>query len=421
MNKSDSDIMAISMEEEGFTKTDSIDDADFVIYNTCSVRQNAENRVLARIESIRQKIHNHGGKIIVAGCMAQRLGTSLIDSEHGDLVIGPYEAPRIGSILKKDSDAQAFLSQSKEDFAQRLGKHSSENKHQWHSFVTITHGCENFCSYCIVPYVRGPLISYASKDILDHVDQLIERGITEVTLLGQNVNQYSQDNDDIPFYKLLDAVASKKEIKRVGFLTSHPKDFSKNIIDVINNHENCSRAIHLPLQSGSDRILKSMNRHYTRDHYMKIIEDIDKTLNDYAVSTDLIVGFPGETHEEFNDTLEAVKEIRFDEAFMYAYSPREGTPATSLKDDLPRDKKIDRLNQLIETQRAITLEKLLQRIGKREKIILEGFSKRSSDMLFGKTFLNHSVVVSGNESDCGKEYEIKVTGIQGTTLHGEIL
>ena len=360
MNKGDSELIKLSMNENGFTEADREEAADICIFNTCSVREHAEKRALARMSIARTRKTATRRLIVVAGCMAQRIGEEILLSGTADLAAGPYQSPRLGSIIKSHLQKQhgrLFLSQAGVDFTERLNSDLVKNKdiYPWHKWVTITHGCENFCAYCIVPYVRGKLISFPSERILKFIKELADEGVIEITLLGQNVNQYGQDCEEIPFYKLLENAASINGMKKINFLTSHPMDFNSRIIDVIKDNSNISRSIHLPLQSGSDTILKAMNRKYTMSDYFRIIDAIKSKLDDYAVSTDLIVGFPGESEIDFRKTLQAVSDINYDLAFMYAYSPREGTPAHLIKEELTRAEKIERLNELIDLQRKISL------------------------------------------------------------------
>ncbi len=419
MNKSDSELMAANLVSQGFLPAASEEDADIVIFNTCSVRNHAENRALSRIRTARRRAE---ATIVVAGCMAQRIGGTLVRDGIADVAIGPYQSPIAGDILSIyfSSKRNTFLSQDANDFEERIHPSATINPvNSWHRWVTITHGCENFCAYCIVPHVRGKLISFPSAKIFEYIRLLVSNGATEITLLGQNVNQYGQDNGDIPFYRLLEKAAQIPGIQKINFLTSHPKDFSRETVEVIRDNPNISRAIHLPLQSGSDRILALMNRRYTIGHYYKVIEDIVRILNDYAVSTDLIVGFPGETEAEFKMTIDAVRCIRFDEAFTYAYSPRESTAAYALEETLSREEKIARLNELIAVEREIAQEKLLRRINRDEKALVETISKKSTEEVMGKTFLNHPVVLPGGENDIGRMIKVKILRVVGNTLYGE--
>jgi len=422
MNKSDSDLIKLSLKNGGYLSVDNEENADIVVYNTCSVRENAENRVISRLKSLKKDLKKRNGIIIVTGCMAQNIGNFLLKEKIADIIVGPYQSPDLAQIIElyKKSKKNSFLSQEENDFENRINNKliNSLTKNEWHQWVTITHGCENFCTYCIVPKVRGKLISFPSNIIIDYSKNLAQKGIKEVTLLGQNVNQYGQDNNDIPFYKLLEKISEIKGLLKINFLTSHPKDFSEDIVKVIKNSSNISRAIHLPIQSGSDEILKKMNRKYTTTEYFQKIEIIDKHLKNYSISTDIIVGFPGETEANFQETLNVVKKIKFDEAYMYAYSKREGTPASKLKEELTRKEKIERLNRLIYIQREISLEKLKKRIGKVEDVIVEKTSKKSSSELLCKTFLNHPVIIKGNPEKIGENKKVKITGISGSTLQG---
>lgn len=423
MNKNDSDLMKTSLESDGYVCAPNLESADIAVYNTCSVRAHAEERVIARIQSARKRIKQHNGTIIVAGCMAQRIGSSLLKDKIADIAIGPYQSPAINKVLDKyfaEKNKNLFVSQENDDFQSRLDFRLAEKMqpNEWRQWITITHGCENFCAYCIVPYVRGKLISFDSKEILDYARALLDKGIQEITLLGQNVNQFGQDSGDIPFYSLLEKTAKLPGLARLNFLTSHPKDFSTDIIRVIADNANISRSIHLPLQSGSDAILSAMNRSYSFSHYMKLVEEIERRLDIYALSTDLIVGFAGESIPDYEETLRAVENIRFDEAYMYAYSPREGTPAFALKELISREEKIDRLNRLIDLQRRISQEKLAARINCIEEMIPEKISRRSDGKLIGRTFLNHPVVTTGESGDIGRRLKIKVESISGSTLQG---
>ncbi len=432
MNRGDSELMRLSMERHGFQEAKSKNEADICLFNTCSVRQHAEDRAISKIEAAKRSRGGDEKIVVVTGCAAQRVGDEIVDSGKADLAIGPYEAPKVGEIIsryidrierekRKKNRENLFLSQAKEDFQDRLHNEliKSREENPWHKWVTITHGCENFCTFCIVPHVRGKLISFPSKKILDFIKNLASQGIFEITLLGQNVNQYGKDSGDIPFYKLLEETAKLEGLFKINFLTSHPMDFSTEIIKVMSNHPNISRGIHLPLQSGSDQILKRMNRRYTMKSYMSIVEAIDSGLPEYSLSTDLIVGFPGESEDQFNETLNAVKKIGFTEAFMYAYSPRSGTPAARMEDGLNRRGKIERLNRLISIQREISLEKLKNRLNKVEYAIAEKISKKSRNEVSGRTGLNQTIVFRGDKEDIGRPVQVRISDIRGSTLFGE--
>lgn len=426
MNKSDSELMECSLLKSGFRVSNDPHSADIHIFNTCSVREHAEDRAISHIKSIRDTVRIKGGVIVVAGCMAQRIGKELIDKEIADLAVGPYQSPRVGEILNiflKERAKCLYTSLEYEDFESRINHvlDYSKDVPTWHKWIAITHGCNNFCSYCIVPYVRGPLISFPSDSIIENIKSLVTIGIKEISLLGQNVNQFGMDTGDIPFHKLLERAARIVGLARINFLTSHPKDFNEDIISVIRDYKNISRSIHLPLQSGSNRILKLMNRGYSMEDYLDIVERIDGELDNYSISTDFIVGFPGETEDDFEATLRAVDIVRFDEAFTYVYSPRKDTPAYSIKETLSRAMKLDRLNTLIAKQREISCERLSERLNCIEEMIVERLSKRSEYEVMGKTSFNHPVVIPGSAEDVGRVIKIRVSSLRGATLYGERL
>ncbi|TAL33026.1 MAG: tRNA (N6-isopentenyl adenosine(37)-C2)-methylthiotransferase MiaB [Spirochaetes bacterium] len=422
MNKGDSEFMAASLEREGFLPAPSEDEAGVVIFNTCSVRSHAEDRALARIREA--KAHAGRGRVVaVAGCMAQRIGEEMIAQGAADLAMGPYRSLDAGKIISEfliDRGRALHLTQERSLLASRVDTECvTRDILPWHKWVTITHGCENFCAYCIVPYVRGPLVSFESGEIIRSIERAAGNGVIEITLLGQNVNQYGQDSGDVPFHELLSRAAAVPGIARVNFLTSHPKDFTPDIARVIAAHGNISRAIHLPLQSGSDRVLALMNRGYDMGHYLRVVDSIASVLPDYALSTDLIAGFPGETADDFQGTLSAMERIRFDEAFMYAYSPREGTAAFSLPESLTRAEKLERLRSIIDAQREISRSRLAAREGRTERVIVESISKKSADEVMGRTFLNHPMVLPGAKDDIGRVLDVVVRGLRGSTLYGE--
>ncbi len=420
MNKSDSELMEVSLTQEGFVKSNNY--GDIIIFNTCSVRKHAEDRALAYIIEARNTYRQ--SIIIVAGCMAQRLGQELRSNYGVDLVVGPYHSPAIGSIIKnyiQNQSIRQYTSQDASDFVSRIHPSLVAHKDElpWHKWVTISHGCQNYCAYCIVPYVRGKLLSFPSQQIIDYCTLLIDNGITEITLLGQNVNQYGQDSGDIPFYSLLEKVASLPGLYKLNFLTSHPKDFNSEILHVIKDNPVIARSIHLPLQSGSDTILQAMNRQYTMKHYYSLIEAIHALLPMVSITTDLIVGFPGETQRDFEDTLAAVRTIQFDEAFTYKYSPREGTKAYTLPDSVPDTVKQERLDLLIHTVRDISRKRLMNHIHTTTDMIVERISKKSDNEVMGKTIYNQPVIIKGGKEDIGKKYTVTIVSVKGSTLYGE--
>ncbi|OGS45922.1 MAG: tRNA (N6-isopentenyl adenosine(37)-C2)-methylthiotransferase MiaB [Elusimicrobia bacterium RIFOXYD2_FULL_34_15] len=330
MNVADSDTVAQQLIEKGFSLTEQLNESDIIIINTCTVRQHAEDRAFSYIGDLGQlKIKNEKLKIVVLGCVASRLKESLKKKfPYIDHIIPANEIEKISEILKKD-------------FYYTTSRTTNET---FSEFITITRGCSNFCSYCIVPYVRGPEESRPVIKILLDIEKLTNSGKYEITLLGQNVNSYNFGGID--FADLLVKINDIPEVKKIGFMTSHPKDMSDKIIDSIASCEKVSHRIHLPLQSGSDKILKLMNRHYTKEKYLSIIEKLRKKIPDVKFTTDIIVGFPTETDEDFSETLEITKKVGFLSAYTFKYSPREYTKAFSMKDDVPMNIKKERLARL---------------------------------------------------------------------------
>ncbi len=423
MNKSDSALIQAKLEEAGYRGT-SEEFAEVIIFNTCAVRNNAERRAVARITEAMSYAKRRRQLVICAGCVAQFRGKELVERKLAHIAIGPYESPNIVEIIENylSKKQKLFLSQQRDDFQERI--HPSlpliDSDKPWQQWITITHGCENFCTYCIVPYVRGVLHSFPSDTILEYLRRIADKGVREIMLLGQNVNQYGQDTGDIPFCTLLEKCAQIKGFRKIGFLTSHPKDFSDDLIRVIRDHDSIAKSVHLPLQSASDRILEGMNRQYTLAHYMHIVEMLD-TVGRHSISTDLIVGFPGESDEDYKTTLRAVETIGYDEAYMYAYSPRSGTPGADMPEQIETKIKKERLAELISLQRTITVRKLEAQIGTETELIPETRSKKNESELIGRSMLNHQVIIEAPESLIGVPVSVKIESLTGATLRGRVL
>jgi tRNA-2-methylthio-N6-dimethylallyladenosine synthase len=388
MNEYDSELLESILSAEGYLLVPEPNQADLIVVNTCSVRQKAEDRALARItEMTALKKLNRSLKIVVAGCMARRAGQSIIDQiPLVDYVVGPDHVPEIAEIIEQNSPQKIFIS----DTPDSETKLSTPKTSGPAAFLAISRGCENYCSYCIVPYVRGAFRSRPAKSIIKQVAALTESGIKDITLLGQNVNSY-QDND-IDFSSLLKAIAPIGP-PRLRFLTSHPKDLSDRLIETMAEIPAVCHSLHLPLQAGSDKILKAMNRGYAFGHYLTIVEKLRRAMPDITLTTDLIVGFPGETDDDFEQTLEAVKAIEYDAAFMFRYSVRPGTAAAEIADDVPEPIKIERLTQLILVQQQITEQRNSRWVGKKLEILIDGFSRRQPIMPKGKTRGGISVLI----------------------------
>lgn len=424
MNVADSEVVASIMETIGYEQTADASEADAVLLNTCSIRDNAEQKIHARLAELNARRRARDGKrfaIGVIGCMAERAKTDLIENCGVDLVAGPdayLDLPNLMASVEAGHKAINVDLSTTETYRDviptRLGSNGVGG------FVSIMRGCNNFCSYCIVPYTRGRERSRELQSILNEVDDLRRRGFKEVTLLGQNVNSYRfVDADDVvtDFPRLLATVADFAPEMRVRFTTSHPKDMSDETIDVIAAHPNICRHIHLPVQSGSNAVLKAMNRKYTREWYLGRIEAIRSRIPECGISTDLFTGFHGETEEDFQLTLELMREARFDSAFMFKYSERPGTlAARTMPDNVPDEVKTERLNRMIALQNELSAASNLSDVGKTFEVLVEGFSKRSREQLMGRTSQNKAAVFPRGDHKKGDFVRVRVVGASSATL-----
>jgi tRNA-2-methylthio-N6-dimethylallyladenosine synthase len=416
MNMADSGLLAAFLNGRGYRPVESEEDADLIVLNTCSVRKKAETRVFGRLSELaglkRKESHK---KIAVVGCMAQRLGDKIIrQAPYVDIVLG---TDRLFDLPRYVENGTAIPAVHTEFGYEDIEELIPVRDNRYSAFVTISRGCDNYCSYCVVPYVRGEERSYSVSKILSQVDALVEDGVLEITLLGQNVNSYRDGEADFP--RLLDRIARETDIRRIRFMTSHPKDMSDRLIEMIEHEPKMMPHVHLPLQSGSDRILKMMGRAYTFSHYFSLTEKLRAAIPDISLTTDLIVGFPSETDEEYRMTLDAVRAVRFDSAFMFRYSIREGTAAAKFDDDVPEKEKIARLVDLINLQKEVAFEKNQSEVGKMRSVLVDGFSRKSNNVLKGKTGGNKTMLFEGSESLIGKIQNIRVTSADSWTLHGE--
>ena len=424
MNVADSEVVAAIMQTTDSEITDNIGDADIVILNTCSIRDNAEQKVQHRLQELGGK--RKQGKIIgVIGCMAERMGDELVRDYGVDFVAGPDAYMDIPNLLAqcKQGERAINVTLSKTEtyrdiMPARIGKQIS-------GFVSIMRGCNNFCSYCVVPYTRGRERSRDVESILNEVRDLWQKGYKEVTLLGQNVNSYrfQRDNGEtVDFADLLEIVANAVPEMRIRFTTSHPKDMSDKTLEAIARHDNLCKFIHLPVQSGSNKILKLMNRKYTREWYLDRIAAIRRILPDATIGTDVFCGFHDETLEDHAETLSLMREVGFDTAFMFKYSERPGTFAQKhLPDNVPEEEKVRRLNQIIALQNQLSLESNLREIGKTVEVLVEGFSKRSHDDMYGRTSQYKTVVFPRNGRHIGEIVHVLVKEASAATLKGEIV
>ena len=415
MNEYDSEVLESILASDGYILTDKPEEADLAVVNTCSVRQKAESRAMARIAQLAAlKDKNPNLKVVAAGCMARRAGQEIIDRiPLVDYVVGPDYIPEIPEIIARPGDSRIFVDERTED----IGIASKNRPGRVTAFIAITRGCENYCSYCIVPYVRGSLRSRPAKSIRNELKVLQDIGAKDITLLGQNVNSYRDNDTD--FADLLYDLAPDGP-PRLRFLTSHPKDMSDKLIRCFADVPNLCDSLHLPLQAGSDKILQAMNRGYTSKHYLDLIDKLRKTSPDISLTTDLIVGYPGETEDDFQQTLQIVKAVEYDSAFMFRYSVRPGTAAAELTDDVPEEIKIERLNGLIELQQDISAKRNIRWIGKSVEVLIEKRSRRQPYYPQGKLRGGESVLVTNRDSlKPGDMIIAKIESSRAKTLFGQ--
>lgn len=428
MNVADSEVVASIMQMAGYEQTDDISEADAVFLNTCSVRENAENKIYHRLEALHAenaKRSKDGRRIIgVLGCMAERVKGELLENYHTDLVAGPDSYLALpGLIAQCEMGQKAIDTELSATETYRDVMPSRSHGARLSGFVSIMRGCNNFCHYCIVPYTRGRERSRDVDSILREVGDLAEKGYKEVTLLGQNVNSYrcqTADGGEVTFPQLLRVVAEAAPQMRVRFTTSHPKDMSDETLEVIAQYPNVCRHIHLPVQSGSDRILKLMNRHYTREWYMSRVNAIKRIIPDCAITTDIFVGYHSETEEDHQMSLNLMREVGYASAFMFKYSERPGTYASKhLPDDVPEEVKIRRLNEMIKLQTELSAANYREDEGKIFDVLVENYSKRSREQLCGRTSQNKMVVFDKGQHHIGDTVKVRITGSTSATLFGE--
>lgn len=424
MNVADSEVVASIMQMAGYTPCDTLDEADAVFMNTCSIRDNAEQKILNRLEFFHALRKKRKHLIVgVLGCMAERVKEELIAHHHVDLVAGPdayLTLPDLIASVEAGEKAINVELSTTETYRDVIPSRICGNRIS--GYVSIMRGCNNFCHYCIVPYTRGRERSRDVASILNEVNDLRQKGYKEVTLLGQNVNSYRFEQEDgsvITFPILLRTVAEAIPDMRVRFTTSHPKDMSDETLHVIAEVPNVCKHIHLPVQSGSSRILKLMNRKYTREWYLERVAAIRRIIPDCGLSTDIFSGFHSETEEDHQMSLSLMHECAYDSAFMFKYSERPGTYASKhLPDDVPEEVKIRRLNELIELQNQLSAESNAKDVGKTFEVLVEGISKRSKEQLFGRTEQNKVVVFDRGMHRIGDFVKVRITDSSSATLKG---
>jgi len=418
MNLADTEIVNGILASQGYEVSGDAESADAIFMNTCAIRENAEQRIYGRLSNLEHlKKRNPHLVVGILGCMAERLRRNLLkDGSIVDIVCGPDEYRKLPELIDHAFDGEKGIRTqlSRVETYDDIAPLRTDGISAW---VAVMRGCDKFCSFCVVPFTRGRERSRALDGIVDEVAKLVDRGFREVTLLGQNVNSYNDNGKD--FADLLNATAAIDPLLRVRFTTSHPKDMSEKLIRSIAARPNISNFIHLPVQSGSTRILELMNRTYTREEYISLVRHIKDIIPNVALSTDVITGFPTETKEDHNATISLLEEVRFDGAFMFKYSPRENTKAWKLGDDIPDQIKASRLEEIIDTQRRISLEINRSCIGARERILLEGPSKRSEQEWMGRTDGNKTVIVPRGEHTPGEYIDVGIVSVTSATLFGE--
>lgn len=425
-NVNDTERIRGMLSEAGFEFTDDAENADLVIYNTCAVRENAEQKVFGRLGILKHIKETRPDLIVaVCGCMVQQ--EHICEKikkvhNHVDLIFGTHALYRMPELLYRtmqEKKTVVDITDSDGSISEDIPILRDKEEKAW---VSIMYGCNNFCTYCIVPYVRGRERSRKPQDIINEIKELVAGGTTEISLLGQNVNSYGKDLDtDIDFADLLRMVNDIDGVKRIRFMTSHPKDLSDKLIYTMRDCDKICKQLHLPLQSGSDKILKEMNRHYTKEQYIAIVDKVKKEIPEITLTTDIIVGFPTETTEDFEETLKVLEYVRYDSIFSFIYSRREGTPAAKLDFVLSDDEIHKNFDRMLEVQNQICLEKNLEYKDRIEEVLVDGASKTDKNMLSGRTDGGKIVNFTGDKSLKGKYVKIKITNPKQWSLEGELI
>ena len=424
MNEHDSENLAGMFDMMNIDLADSMEEADIIIFNTCAVRENAELKVYGNLHALKKlKVKNPDLIIAVCGCMMQQ--DHVVDEikkrfPHVSLVFGTHNLYKFPELLLKylSGDSKTLIDVWDIDGNVIEGLPSAR-RYDLKAFVNIMYGCNNFCTYCIVPYTRGRERSRNPEDVINEVKDLARNGVKEITLLGQNVNSYGNDFDNkVSFAKLLTMLNDIQGIERIRFMTSHPKDISEELIDAVANLDKVCESIHLPVQSGSTAVLKKMNRHYTKDQYIELINKIKTKVPNVALTTDIMVGFPGETEEDFLDTLDVLEKVQYDSAFMFIYSVRKGTVAENMDNHIDESVKKDRFNRLLSKANEIAELKNSKYMDEIVEVLVEGFSKKDKNRLMGRTRQNKLVNFIGDESMIGSLVNVKVTETKSFSLNG---
>lgn len=421
MNEHDSEVLSGMLEKMGYTETSDDEEADVILYNTCCVRDNAERRVSGNIGILAGLKKRKPGVIVgVCGCMMQETGAAeelLKLRPYVNLIFGTHNLHKFPELLYMALQGKKVKVIEQNDRGCIPEGLPIARKNPITGYLTIMYGCNNFCSYCIVPYVRGRERSRSISSIIKEAEEMAKSGISEIMLLGQNVNSFGLGSEE-SFPKLLHELDGI--VPRLRFMTSHPKDLSDALINEMAVSKTICPQFHLPVQSGSDRILKEMNRRYDREHYLNRVSMLRQAIPDVGLTTDIIAGFPGETEKDFEETLSLVKEVRYDSAFTFIYSPRVGTKAAAMENQIPEDVKHERLTRLIDLQDEITKDQLSSQIGSVQDVLIEGQSRRQSGYVYGRTGRGMTVNLPGNQNEIGRILPVSITSAGSNTLRGEI-
>ena len=424
MNFKDSEKLIGILNEIGYEETEDEHD-DLVLYNTCTVRENANLKIYGRLGYLSKLKKENSNMIIgLCGCMMQE--EHVVEKikksyKFVDLIFGTHNIFKLAELLYERLSGQKSVIDIWQGTTEIVEDLPSERKYSFKSGVNIMYGCNNFCSYCIVPYVRGRERSRKPEDIINEIKKLVSEGVVEIMLLGQNVNSYGKTLENpMTFAQLLQEIEKIDGLKRVRFMTSHPKDLSDELIDVMAHSKKICKQMHLPLQSGSDRLLKIMNRHYDKQHYLEIVDKLRKAIPDIGISTDIIVGFPGETEEDFNETLDVVKKVQYDSAFTFIYSKRSGTPAAEMENQVPQDVVKDRFDRLLKVVNEISSKKTAKYEGTTQLVMAEEVNSHDPELITGRLSNNTVVHFKGTKDLIGQELKVKLLKAKGFYYFGEI-
>lgn len=425
MNEEDSEKLSGMLKSIGYSKTDNLNEAGIIIYNTCCVRENAENKVFGNLGELKHlKKKNPDLIIAICGCMMQQEGMAdkiLSKFPHVNIIFGTHNAYKFPEYLNRVRTEGVQVKEIFNKETEIVEGLPIDRESSVKAFVTIMYGCNNFCTYCIVPYVRGRERSRKSEDIINEIKDLVSKGYKEITLLGQNVNSYGKGlEEDIDFAKLLRKINEVEGLERVRFMTPHPKDLTKDVIMTIKECDKLCEQVHLPVQSGSNRVLKKMNRHYTKESYLELVELIKKEIPGVSITTDIIVGFPGETEEDFLDTLDLVNKVQYDSAFTFIYSRRNNTPADMMLNQVPDEDKHNRFDRLIKAVNENVIRKNKEFEGKTVEVLVEGPSKNDESKFTGRTRNGKLVNFSGENVKAGDLVNVKIVRAQPFSLIGEV-